>query len=265
MRKELRLFFTAMMFLTRLPVPRYTDHSQHYLERCSKYFPLVGWLVGAISAGALAAGVYLFSAPLGVLLSIVAGILATGAFHEDGFADVCDAFGGGWTKEKILDIMKDSRLGTYGVTGLALMLAVKFSALLQLTQLYIFQQGTAGGVAKLAALILFAHSASRLMPLVVIQISRYTYAGEQSKAKPLASARLSAGAFLWALLCTLPPFFILPLSHLLLFVPMLLATLLLNSYFKKWIHGYTGDCLGAVQQLAEAGCYLTAIVLWKFI
>lgn len=161
--------------------------------------------------------------------------------------------------------MKDSRLGTYGVAGLALMLAVKFSALLQLTQLYIFQQGTADGVARLAALIVFAHSASRLMPLVVIQVSRYAYADQRSKAKPLASARLSLPAFLFAIACTLPPFFILSLSHLLLFLPMLLATILLKRYFAKWIDGYTGDCLGAVQQVAEAVCYLTAIVLWKFI
>src|SRR3982751_4013185 len=118
MKKELRVFFTAMMFLTRLPVPRFTDHSPDYLEKSVKYFPLVGYMVAAISAFVFLVFNKYISEDLAIAASIIAGILTTGAFHEDGFADVCDAFGGGWTKEKILLIMKDSRLGTFGVIGL---------------------------------------------------------------------------------------------------------------------------------------------------
>src|SRR4051794_21756033 len=111
MKKELRIFFTAIMFLTRLPVPRFTDHSPEYLKQSSRYFPLVGWIVGGIGALVFYLFSSFFSLELSLLASIIATVLATGAFHEDGFADVCDAFGGGWTKEKILAIMKDSRLG----------------------------------------------------------------------------------------------------------------------------------------------------------
>ena len=95
MKKELRIFFTAMMFLTRLPVPRFTDHSPEYLERSVKYFPLIGWIVGGISALTFLIFNKYISEDIAIAASIIAGILTTGAFHEDGFADVCDAFGGG--------------------------------------------------------------------------------------------------------------------------------------------------------------------------
>src|SRR3954447_16259114 len=123
---EARLFFTAMMFFTRLPVPRYIDHSSEYLQRSSKYFSWMGLITGTISASSTFLFLYLFSMPVSVLLGMIVGILVTGAFHEDGFADTCDAFGGGWTKEKILAIMKDSRLGTFGVIGLIAILSIKF-------------------------------------------------------------------------------------------------------------------------------------------
>src|ERR1044072_4994803 len=126
MKKELRIFFTAMIFLTRLPVPRFTDHSPDYLEKSVKYFPLIGWMVAGISGFTFLIFNKYISEDIAIAASIIAGILATGAFHEDGFADVCDAFGGGWTKEKILLIMKDSRLGTFGVVGLISILASKF-------------------------------------------------------------------------------------------------------------------------------------------
>src|SRR4028118_1536958 len=140
MKKELRIFFTAMMFLTRLPVPKLTDHSSEYLEKSSKYFPLIGWIVGAISCGTFLAFYQFLSIEISLLASIIAGILTTGAFHEDGFADVCDAFGGGWTKEKILEIMKDSRLGTYGTVGLIAILSVKFFLLRDLIAIILLKE-----------------------------------------------------------------------------------------------------------------------------
>jgi adenosylcobinamide-GDP ribazoletransferase len=259
-KREIRIFFTAMMFLTRLPVPRFTDHSPEYLEKSSKYFPLIGWMVGAISVLVLLVVRYFISPELAVLLSIVAGLLVTGAFHEDGFADVCDAFGGGWTKEKILDIMKDSRLGTYGVAGLVLMLATKFLLLRQLSAL----TGPMELMPVFAAQVLAAHSLSRLMAVGLIQTSVYAYEGEKSKSKPLSSQKLSPVETIVAFFFGLLPLAFMPLRFALCLLPMLVAVWWLRRWYHKWIGGYTGDCLGAVQQVTEVVCYLSFIILWKF-
>ena len=121
MKKQVHIFFTALMFYTRVPCPKNIDHNPDYLNKASRYFPLIGWIVGAIAFGVYAAASWLWNAEIGMVLSMIASVLVTGAFHEDGFADVCDGFGGGWTKTKILTIMKDSAIGAYGAIGLVLL------------------------------------------------------------------------------------------------------------------------------------------------
>jgi adenosylcobinamide-GDP ribazoletransferase len=248
------------MFLTRLPVPHTTDHAPEYLEKAAKYFPLIGWIVGSISALVFLLFHSFLSIDLSVLASIIAGILTTGAFHEDGFADVCDAFGGGWTKEKILDIMKDSRLGTFGVIGLLSVLTTKFFLLKELSALLI----SASSVLPLIGAFLAAHSLSRFMAVVAIQSSVYVFSDNKSKSKPLASRRLTGIELLSAAIFGLLPFLLLPFYFLLVIVPLLLTTFFLIRYFNKWINGYTGDCLGAIQQTTEVVCYLSILLLWKY-
>jgi adenosylcobinamide-GDP ribazoletransferase len=262
--RELRIFFTALMFLTRLPVPRFADHSPEYLKQSSKYFPLVGWIVGGISAASFLLFNRFFSVPISVLASIITGILTTGAFHEDGFADVCDAFGGGWTKEKILEIMKDSRLGTYGTIGLVGMLAAKFLLLQELIVQTYTRFLFNGAPLLIAAVIISAHSISRLMSVISIQFYPYVTPDDVSKSKPSAAHRLSVPSFLLALVLALLPFLLLPLNFLLTLPVLLLATFLLNQYFVRWIDGHTGDCLGSVQQVTEVLFYLTLLLIWKF-
>ena len=114
------------MFLTRIRVPKNIDHSPEYLQQAPRYFPVVGWIVGALSALVFLIFSRYISTDIGILAAMITGILVTGAFHEDGFADVCDGFGGGWTREKILLIMKDSRIGAYGAIGLIAILGSKF-------------------------------------------------------------------------------------------------------------------------------------------
>ena len=126
MIEELKIFFTAVQYYTRIPCPRWVGHSQDQLNEASKYFPLMGWIVGGASAGVFYLAQFIFPVSISVLLSMAAGILLTGAFHEDGFADTCDGFGGGWTKAEVLEIMKDSRIGSYGTIGLVLILLSKF-------------------------------------------------------------------------------------------------------------------------------------------
>lgn len=255
MRRQLELFFTALMFYTRLPIPGWVTYSDEKLNQATVYFPLIGWLVGGVAAGSYWAARLLLPPDVALLLSMVAGILLTGAFHEDGFADVCDGFGGGWTAERILEIMKDSRLGTYGATGLALLLALKFAALRELHP------------ASLAPVLVVAHALSRATALTFIFSHDYARANDTSgKSKPVAKkiSRRELGLGL--------AFGLLPLlayaAWLGSFAPLLVLPLLaaakwgLARYFQRWIGGYTGDCLGATQQIAEGLIYLFFCTAW---
>jgi adenosylcobinamide-GDP ribazoletransferase len=206
---------------------------------------------------------FIFINNISILLSICAGVLLTGAFHEDGFADVCDGFGGGWTKEKILEIMKDSRVGTYGVVGLGLLLSLKFYCLTAVAD-------ALSGNQLWTLLLVFAtaHSLSRFTAATFVYTHAYVREDAQSKAKPVAKK------LTFAELCLAGFFALLPLAGLgfatqnpyyfLLLIPLWLTKRYLGWYFAKWIGGYTGDCLGATQQVSEVVLYLSVLALWRF-
>jgi adenosylcobinamide-GDP ribazoletransferase len=266
MKKEATIFLTALMFLTRLPVPKNIDHHELYLQKSSKYFPAIGYIVGALSLMVFFLLHNFLSSDLAILGMMIASILTTGCFHEDGFADTCDAFGGGWTKEKILLIMKDSRLGTYGVAGLVLLLATKFLLIKEIIGWLSFSAKTNFHFYTVFFFIIIAaHSISRLMSVLVIQHYQYVANDEGSKSKPLASKKLDPIELMVAVSFAILPFVFLPVYFLLTIAILLLGTYLLAQYFKKWIDGYTGDCLGAIQQVTEVLFYLTILLLWKFI
>jgi hypothetical protein len=126
---QLRVLLTGVMFLTRLPCPAWVGHDAEYLARSTVWFPVIGALVGAFGALAFAVAALGLPPLVAAALSTVATVWLTGAFHEDALADSCDGFGGGWGKDQILAIMKDSRVGSYGVVGLALVLVAKLGAL----------------------------------------------------------------------------------------------------------------------------------------
>jgi adenosylcobinamide-GDP ribazoletransferase len=257
------------MFLTRLPVPKMTDHSQEYLERSVKYFPVAGWVVGAISGLTFIVFNKYIGEDIAILASIIAGILTTGAFHEDGFADVCDAFGGGWTKEKILLIMKDSRLGTFGVIGLISILAGKFLLLKELPKFTPDLQQPVTNVfynyRYFLLILLAAHSVSRAIPVFIIRTYDYVTDPDGSKSKPLASQKPSLLALVIVTIFALAPFIFLNWHFLLAIIPVPVVAYSLADYFKKWIGGYTGDCLGAIQQATELAFYLGVIIVCRFI
>ncbi|HET6254062.1 MAG TPA: adenosylcobinamide-GDP ribazoletransferase [Puia sp.] len=258
MKKEIRVFFTAVMFLTRLPVPRATDHSADYLRQAPRYFPVVGWIVGGLCSLAFWVFSRYVSIDIGILASMIAGFLATGCFHEDGFADVCDGMGGGWTKEKILSIMKDSRIGAYGAIGLITILAAKF---LLLKELPVFIPA-----------VVAAHSVSRLMPVFVMKTGTYAADPDQSKARPLAGPSVSGAGLAVAIVLALLPFILLPWYFTVfpwyfavVIIPALAVTYGMYRWFFKWIGGYTGDCLGSIQQVTEITVYLGCILLWRYL
>ena len=118
--------------MTRIRVPGTIVHEPVYLQLAPRYFPVIGWIVGGLSILSFLVFSRFVSADAGVLASMITGLFVTGAFHEDGFADVCDGMGGGFNKEQILRIMKDSRIGAYGTIGLIAILASKFVLLKEL-------------------------------------------------------------------------------------------------------------------------------------
>jgi adenosylcobinamide-GDP ribazoletransferase len=246
MRAQLEYFFAALRFFTRLPVPAWVGHSEAQLNRATRYFPLVGWIVGLIGAAVTLAAAWILPLSIAVLLGMAATLLATGAFHEDGFADSCDGFGGGWSKEDVLRIMKDSRIGSYGAIGIGVLLLIKWNALYELDD-------------SVLSALLAAHPISRAAATSLIYALDYVR-DEDGKSKPLA-VRIGGGELAMAWLFGLLPTALLGwlLSWQLALqgvLAVVVVTVLMAAYTRRRIGGYTGDVLGATQQLAEVFFYL---------
>lgn len=241
------------MFYTRIPCPINIDHSTEMLNKSTRYFPLIGWIVGAIVAGVYWISAIVFPVSIAIIFSMIVGIVLTGAFHEDGFADACDGFGGGWTKKSRLDIMKDSRIGTYGSVGLIFILLLKFLLLKELS------------VQNLPIVLIVAHSFSRFVPVIVILIGEYSRDDLTSKVKPIGQ-KIKTGGFITALIFGTIPIILFQnlLSFSIVIIPIL-SGLLMMRYFAKRIDGYTGDCLGAIQQVSEIGVYISILALSNWV
>lgn len=255
----LRHFLLAVQFFTRIPVTgRLADwvgYSPEMLRASSAYFPLVGAVVGCVAAAVFAGVSTLmplnaWTSAVAAVLSTVASVLLTGAFHEDGLADVADGLGGSYSRERALEIMKDSRVGAFGVYAAVLVMASKFSLLAWLGSVSLLQ--------TCAALVL-AHVSSRTASLLLIRAMPHVGDTANSKSKPLADqislkslsiAWLWQGLVMWALFQYLGW-----RSELLALGLCLLAALLMGRLFWRRLQGFTGDCLGATQQVCEIACY----------
>ena len=255
LKKEKDYFLAALMFYTRLPVPKNTAYSENILSQSRKYFPAIGVIIGFIAAISISTLQVLLPLSVATLLSIALTVVITGAFHEDGFADCCDGFGAGWDRTQILTIMKDSRVGSYAVVGLALLFSIKFMALYEL------------GIES-SALLFFtyinAHAISRFGASLSIESLDYVQDIDKSKIKPITSMRLPKKDLCFSALFILPSFICLlvinPIYSATL-IPLFICFFLVNHYFKKRIGGYTGDCLGAMQQILEIVFYLSILAL----
>jgi adenosylcobinamide-GDP ribazoletransferase len=244
-----KLFWLALGFYTRLPCPKNLDYQQ--LSQSAVFLPVIGWLVGGWAGAIYYLAASLWPPMVAAIIALISGIWVTGAFHEDGFADVCDGFGGGYGKQRILEIMKDSAIGVYGALGLMLLLFLKIS-LLGSMQIEIVPW-----------VLLAGHSMSRLMPLLLMR--RYRYARSENSKSTGAVFTPAATQLLFAAGCAIVPMALLPGRYLFALVPMLFASLWLGRYFNRHIGGYTGDCLGACQQVAETVFYLSVSAAWTSI
>jgi len=244
-------FFNALGFYTRLPCPKSVQFNAEHLNRASAFFPLMGIIVALLVYFVYASANMVFSHELSILLSMIASLLITGAFHEDGFADLCDGFGGGWNPEDILRIMKDSRLGTYGVAGLVLILLLKWQSLTHISP------------ASMCMVLIVAHSLSRAWALSLMMVLPYVQTDKDSKAKPIAQAWHKSDMILAWVSALIPlAYFAYAQQSLELFTSLMVIGAIhwywIQAWFRHRLNGYTGDALGAAQQIQEVTIYLAA-------
>ena len=252
-------FLLAVSFLTRVPIRFEHDIDKHALNEASGYFALVGLLIGVSLACIFFFVNWIFPVSVSVLLILAFGVFITGAFHEDGFADVWDGFGGGWTVSQKLSIMKDSRLGTYGASALFLILLIKFQLLSILGEEF----------TKILVALMLGHCLSRAVATSIIGKLVYVQEDAKSKVKPVAMLLTSHARGLLVMTSVSVLFVMwlispLTLWHLCILVVVLLTTRqLCMIWFDKQLGGYTGDCLGAAQQCTEVIIYLTLVAIWQ--
>ena len=247
-KRQLNLFYLALSFFTRIPVPQSMYYSPALLNRSGRYFSLVGLLLGIILSCIFVLVSPLFPYSISVSLLIIVSLLLTGAFHEDGLADMADGMGGGMTVEKRLIIMKDSRIGTYGSVSLIMALALKLLSLIALAENY-----------YLIPTLILAYTLSRTVAASLLYDLSYVADSDTSKSKHLANKQSPFELKLLIIVGLIPlVFFSITTSFF-----IIITLLIFRTIFKRWLiarlGGYTGDCLGACQQISELLIYLVVI------
>ena len=244
--------WASFIFFTRLPFWRLHEPPKECYKTVVEHWPLTGWLTAGLMAATLWGASLIMPYAIAVLLAIVVRLLVTGALHEDGFADFWDGFGGGTDRERTLAIMKDSHIGTYGVLGLIFYELLLAAALFSMTP-------------TMAALtILAADPFAKMVTSQLIMMMPYARKEEEAKAKTVyrkmdwkASISLAIqgllpmAAFIWYTGIR---------WDLIILIPFLVMYFLYMMIWRK-IHGYTGDCCGAVCLLVELSVYLVVCTL----
>ena len=245
-RRELTRLFAAIQFFTCLPVPAWIGHSEEHLRGAIHYLPVIGLLVGCTGAAALLLGSLLWPPLVAVVASTVATILLTGALHEDGLADAMDGFGGGRTRDQVLAIMKDPRIGVFGALALGLALLLKVSCLQAVVP------------ARAALLLVCGHALTRFGVVVLMSCLPYARETGPSRARPFAQD-VSSLSIAVAALAAIAPLTLLGTPALGGAGAAAVVGGLWGLYLRRRLGGYTGDSMGAGQQLMELGFYLGAI------
>lgn len=267
MTRELRLFFIALQFLTRVPVPSGVGFEPAWLQACLRHFPLVGACVGAWAAAVFWLALLLWPPLVASTVSLVATVWLTSAFHEDGLADTFDALGGAVRRDRALAIMKDSRIGSYGAVALVLALVLKVTAVAGLAG-----SAQTDGLAWAAVALVWSHAVSRAAPVWLVWRLPYAGDAEHAKAKPLATRASGSGlvvALVWvgvasgaAVSVTVWTGASSWSASLWAALSALAACALVTLCCARWLHhrlgGFTGDTLGATQQIVE----LVGLLSW---
>lgn len=262
-----RHYLLALQFFTRIPVSgrlaAWVGFSPGLLRSSAAHFPGVGWIVGLVAAVVYAALILslppsVFAPLIAAVLSTIATVLLTGGFHEDGLADVADGLGGSADRNRALEIMKDSRIGAFGAMALVLALLAKVALLALLGDATV----TGEDATRVCVLLWLGHVLSRGAPLVLIALLPHVGDAAGSKSKPLADqiSRSSLfAAFLWCFIALAGA--AIELNAATLIASIAAAALALAYMWRllsRRLQGFTGDGLGATQQVVEIAFYLGA-------
>lgn len=253
--RELVTLGTAFMFLTRLPVGRFCSGDSAVLARSTRYFPLIGCIVGVVLSLSLWLLQLVFPALIAVVLMLVLSLLLTGALHEDGLADVADS-AGAHERERKLEIMRDSQVGSYGVLALILVMFIKVSAIWELVKL---------DMALCFATLVCAHACSRWSSVWLMAHVNYARASTANKALSDGVKAEQSGQATACLLLAFVPVALLVTPGLYALLPLTwFVSWLCARRFEAAFGGITGDCLGATNQIVECMVYLAvlAVVVW---
>ncbi len=251
-RLQLELFFIALGFFSRIPMPKWVEIDADKLNKASRYFGLAGLVIGAFAAAVFWVTQLYLPPSIAVIISMISSVLVTGAFHEDGLADTADGFGGGRTADDKLKIMKDSRVGTYGAVALVLILSLKWQLLVGLALRD--PQNT-------AIVIIVSHGLSRVLAASLIFTENYVRQTDDAKSKPLANEQGRNELLILIATALLILSALNGVTAVVLLLTLITARFVIVIWFRGQIGGYTGDTLGAAQQVSEVVIYTGFILL----
>lgn len=244
MRQILYDIWAAFTALTRLPFWRIKEVPHEHFRHITDHWSLVGWLTGGVMAGVIWSSGQFLPTPVAVTLAFIVRLLLTGALHEDGLMDLFDGFGGGRSRERVLEIMKDSHTGAYATIGFVAyaLLWVSLLGFLELRQ------------AMLAVLI--ADPLSKFVVAHMPMLLPYARKESESKMQTVYRRRIPVGKWILSALFGLLPILLWYQVGWVMLVISLLLFLSMIAFLKKRIGGYTGDCIGAVFLICEVGSYI---------
>ena len=241
----------TLMFFTRLPFWRIKQVDAEHFKHVVPLWPLAGWLTGGIMVGVLWLAAQVFPLSVAWIIAIIARLLITGCLHEDGLADFCDGMGGGVTRERILLIMKDSHIGTYGVIGLI----IYFLLLTQMSAL---------PLSLLCAIVFTGDVWCKFVSSHIINILPYARKEEEAKNKTIYQRMTALEAFVGAIIGCLPFVLFLPKHYWPALLAPVVVFILLVWLMKRRIQGYTGDCCGALFLISELSFLLVCLAKYFF-
>lgn len=252
MRDEFKTFALAVHFLTRIPTPFDIGYSPERLRDANRYYSLVGAIIGTVAALAFFITNLVLPTLIAVLIATAATALLTGAFHEDGLADTFDGISGGYDRARSLEIMHDSRIGTFGALALIFVISLKVASLTVISD-----------ITPIVTALVAAHIISRTSTVIVKATSSYARENGIVGPQDLPLRPINATIAIVTALITIAAIALIlsPLAALLAVAGAVIGHILIRVYFQPRLKGHTGDTLGATQQITELGIYIALATL----
>jgi adenosylcobinamide-GDP ribazoletransferase len=246
MKRLMEELLVAFQFLTRLPISRIAYHHDS-LARSAKFFPVVGLLIGLGASALQHILAPHLNRDLAALLVLIFLVLITGGLHEDALADTADAFGGGWNREQVLTILRDSRIGSFGALALVLSVLARF-LLLSILPLNRF-----------TALVVSAHVLCRWTTLPLSYFLRPARESDDGQGARIAQRISSASLLIGSLLSFAVVLYLMRREFWIPVLAAIVITAFSGLYYFRRIGGVTGDCFGATNQLTEIAVYFCGV------